>query len=184
VQARFLVSPQSKIPKTPKKQSLFCNWSKFVSPRIADNRIEFSLRPSAYLCGRTGLGKEIRGEGLVGLTRGFMYAGATTVVASLWKVDDEATAELMKSFYTEMLQNKKTPDEALRSAQNSIRQIPRWRAPHNWAGFTLQGEYHYVVNSKRGWRRYSIRIVIGLVGIVLVSVTGFYRYRLRASALK
>jgi len=133
---------------------------------------------------RTGLGKEIRGEGLVGLTRGFMYAGATTVVASLWKVDDEATAELMKRFYTEMLQNRKTPDEALRIAQNSIRQIPRWSAPHNWAGFTLQGEYQYVVNSKRGWRRYSTLIVIGLVGIVLVSAGGFYRYRLRASAVK
>lgn len=133
---------------------------------------------------RTGLGKEIRGEGLVGLTRGFMYAGATTVVASLWKVDDEATSELMKHFYTEMLQNRKTPDEALRIAQNSIRQNPRWSAPHNWAGFTLQGEYQYVVNSKRGWRRYSTLIVIGLVGIVLVSAGGFYRYRLRASAVK
>ena len=133
---------------------------------------------------RTGLGKEIRGEGLVGLTRGFMYAGATTVVASLWKVDDEATSELMKRFYTEMLQNRKTPDEALRIAQNSIRQNPRWSAPHNWAGFTLQGEYQYVVNSKRGWRRYSTLIVIGLVGIVLVSAGGFYRYRLRGSAVK
>ena len=133
---------------------------------------------------RTGLGREIRGEGLVGLTRGFMYAGATTVVASLWKVDDEATSELMKRFYTEMLQNRKTPDEALRIAQNIIRQNPRWSAPHYWAGFTLQGEYQYVVNSNRGWRRYSMLIVIGLVGIVLVSFTGFYRYRLRASAVK
>lgn len=133
---------------------------------------------------RTGLGKEIRGEGLVGLTRGFMYAGATTVVASLWKVDDESTGELMKRFYIEMLQNRKTPDEALRIAQNIIRENPRWRAPHFWAGFTLQGEYQYVVNSKRGWRRYSTLIVIGLVGIVLVSVGGFYRYRLRGSALK
>lgn len=133
---------------------------------------------------RTGLGREIRGEGLVGLTRGFMYAGATTVVASLWKVDDEATSELMKSFYTQMLQNRKTPDEALRIAQNSIRQNPRWSAPHYWAGFTLQGEYQYVVNSKRGWRRYSTLIVIGLVGIVLMSAGGFYRYRLRASAVK
>ena len=133
---------------------------------------------------RTGLGREIRGEGLVGLTRGFMYAGATTVVASLWKVDDEATSELMKRFYTEMLQNRKTPDEALRIAQNSIRENPRWSAPHYWAGFTLQGEYQYVVNSKRGWRRYSMLIVIGLVGIVLVSAGGFYRYRLRASAVK
>jgi hypothetical protein len=90
----------------------------------------------------------------------------------------------MKRFYTEMLQNRKTPDEALRIAQNSIRQIPRWSAPHNWAGFTLQGEYQYVVNSKRGWRRYSMLIVIGLVGIVLVSVGGFYHYRLKASAVK
>jgi len=131
---------------------------------------------------RTGLGKEIRGEGLVGLTRGFMYAGATTVVSSLWKVDDEATAELMKHFYTEMLQNRKTPDEALGIAQNRIRQIPEWSAPHYWAGFTLQGEYRYVVNSERGWRRYSMLIVIGLLVIGLVSVAGWYRYRLGASS--
>ena len=123
---------------------------------------------------RTGLGKDIRGEGLVGLTRGFMYAGATTVVASLWKVDDEATSELMKTFYTEMLQNHKTPDEALRIAQNSIRERPGWSAPHYWAGFTLQGEYRYVVNSERGWRRYSTLIVIGgILGIVLLSVAGW-----------
>lgn len=131
---------------------------------------------------RTGLGKEVRGEGLVGLTRGFMYAGATTVVASLWKVDDEATAELMKRFYTEMLQNRKTPDEALRIAQNSIRAIPQWSAPHFWAGFTLQGEYKYVVNSERGWRRYSTLIVIGVLMIVLVSIAGWYRYRLRGAS--
>jgi CHAT domain-containing protein len=122
---------------------------------------------------RTGLGREIRGEGLVGLTRGFMYAGATTVVASLWKVDDEATAELMKVFYSEMLQNRKTPDEALRIAQNTIRRKPEWSAPHYWAGFTLQGEYQYVVNSERGWRRYRTLIVIGLVGIVLVGVVAW-----------
>jgi CHAT domain-containing protein len=131
---------------------------------------------------RTGLGLDIRGEGLVGLTRGFMYAGATTVVASLWKVNDEATAELMKRFYTEMLQNRKTPDEALRIAQNYIRQNPRWSAPHFWAGFTLQGEYQYVVNSKRGWRRFSVLIVVGLVGIVLVSIGGWYRYRVRPAS--
>jgi CHAT domain-containing protein/tetratricopeptide (TPR) repeat protein len=131
---------------------------------------------------RTGLGKEIRGEGLVGLTRGFMYAGATTVVASLWEVNDEATSELMKRFYTEMLQNRKTPDEALRIAQNSIRQIPRWSAPHHWAGFTLQGEYRYVVNSERRWRRYSTQIMIGISLIMLVSVAGCYRYRVRPAS--
>jgi hypothetical protein len=108
-----------------------------------------------------------------------MYAGATTVVASLWKVDDEATSELMKTFYTEMLQNHKTPDEALRIAQNTIRLTPGWSAPHYWAGFTLQGEYRYVVNSERGWRRYSTLIVIGIVLMVLVSIAGWYRYRVR-----
>lgn len=135
---------------------------------------------------QTGLGKEIRGEGLVGLTRGFMYAGATTVVASLWKVHDEATSELMKRFYTEMLQNRKTPDEALRIAQNSIRETPQWSAPHYWAGFTLQGEYRYVVNSERGWRRYSMLMMIGIAVIVLVSMAGWYRYRVRegSSAVK
>ena len=119
---------------------------------------------------QTGLGEDIRGEGLIGLTRGFMYAGATSVVASLWKVEDEATAELMKRFYIEMLKNGKTPAEALRSAQNSIRQRPEWSAPHYWAGFTLQGEYRYVVNSERGWRKYSIVIVIGAVLILLAGV--------------
>jgi CHAT domain-containing protein len=132
---------------------------------------------------QTALGKNVRGEGLVGLTRGFMYAGATTVVASLWKVDDAATAELMKRFYIEMLGNRKTPDEALRIAQNSIRQIPQWRAPHYWAGFILQGEYRYVVNSERGWRRYSTLISTGIVLVFLMTTAGWYRYRV-ASAVK
>lgn len=90
---------------------------------------------------RTGLGKEVRGEGLIGLTRGFMYAGASSVVASLWKVDDEATAELMKYFYANMLQKGMRPAEALRAAQNTLRQDPQWASPHYWAGFTLQGEF-------------------------------------------
>jgi CHAT domain-containing protein/tetratricopeptide (TPR) repeat protein len=90
---------------------------------------------------RTGLGQDVRGEGLIGLTRGFMYAGASSVVASLWKVDDEATAELMKHFYGNMLQMGMRPAEALRAAQNTLRQNPQWRSPHFWAGFTLQGEF-------------------------------------------
>jgi CHAT domain-containing protein len=94
---------------------------------------------------RTGLGKDVRGEGLIGLTRGFMYAGASSVIASLWRVDDEATAELMKRFYANMLQQGMTPAAALRAAQNSIRQEPRWRSPYFWAAFTLQGEYRQVI---------------------------------------
>ncbi len=113
---------------------------------------------------QTGLGSDTRGEGLIGLTRGFMYAGATSVVASVWKVEDEATAELMKRFYTEMLKNGKTPSEALRLAQNSIRQEPQWSSPHYWAGFTLQGEYSYVVRVPRaGWQVYQIVLIAAAV---------------------
>ncbi len=90
---------------------------------------------------RTGLGEDVRGEGLIGLTRGFMHAGASSVVASLWKVDDEATAELMKYFYTNMLKKGMRPAAALREAQNTLRQSPQWSSPHYWAGFTLQGEF-------------------------------------------
>lgn len=131
---------------------------------------------------QTGLGKDIRGEGLVGLTRGFMYAGASSVVASLWKVEDEATAELMKLFYIEMLKNEKTPAEALRAAQNSIRQDPRWSAPHYWAGFTLQGEYRYVVNSSRGWGSYSV-VIVAAAFFLLLLLGAAYWYRSRVRRL-
>ena len=64
----------------------------------------------------TGLGKDVRGEGLVGLTRGFMYAGARRVIVSLWNVNDKATATLMQRLYTGMLRSGKTPAAALRAA--------------------------------------------------------------------
>ncbi len=90
---------------------------------------------------QTALGKEIKGEGLVGLTRGFMHAGAARVVASLWQVDDLATAELMKRFYRGMLQERMAPAAALRAAQIEIMKHKRWNAPYFWAGFIIQGEY-------------------------------------------
>ena len=90
---------------------------------------------------QTALGKDVRGEGLIGLTRGFMYAGAKRVVASLWKVDDAATAEFMKRFYQSVLQKHLSPAAALRRTQNEIRGIPRFRSSYFWAGFTLQGDW-------------------------------------------
>jgi CHAT domain-containing protein/tetratricopeptide (TPR) repeat protein len=91
---------------------------------------------------QTGLGKEIKGEGLIGLTRGFMYAGAPRVVASLWKVDDRATSELMKRFYQGMLGPEALrPAGALRQAQLSIWKQKQWREPYYWAAFVLQGEW-------------------------------------------
>lgn len=90
---------------------------------------------------QTGLGKVIRGEGLVGLTRGFMYAGAPRVVVSLWSVNDEATAELMTRFYRRMIVGQERPAAALRAAQQEMRKVPQWSAPYFWAAFTLQGEW-------------------------------------------
>ena len=90
---------------------------------------------------QTALGQEIQGEGLIGLTRGFMYAGASRVVASLWQVDDRATANLMKYFYDGMLGQSLRPAAALRAAQISMMKDKRWQSPYYWAGFTLQGEW-------------------------------------------
>ncbi len=90
---------------------------------------------------QTALGKEVKGEGLIGLTRGFMYAGAPRVVASLWRVNDYATAELMKRFYAGMLKENLRPAAALRAAQLSMMKQKRFSAPYYWAAFTLQGEW-------------------------------------------
>ena len=94
----------------------------------------------------TALGQEIRGEGLVGLTRGFQYAGARAVLVSLWEVDDEATAELMRLFYSAMLKHGQPPAAALRTAQEALRHEDGWQAPYYWAGFVLQGDWRQRIN--------------------------------------
>jgi CHAT domain-containing protein len=90
---------------------------------------------------QTGLGKEIKGEGLIGLTRGFMYSGVPRVVASLWNVDDLATAELMKLFYQGMVKDGLPAAAALRAAQYEMSREKRWSSPYFWAGFVIQGEW-------------------------------------------
>ncbi|MEO8650441.1 MAG: CHAT domain-containing tetratricopeptide repeat protein, partial [Acidobacteriota bacterium] len=90
---------------------------------------------------QTGLGKEVKGEGLIGLTRGFMYAGAKRVVVSLWSVNDKATADLMTTFYRGMLKNNERPAAALRAAQIEMWKQKKWQSPYYWAAFTMQGEY-------------------------------------------
>jgi len=90
---------------------------------------------------QTGLGKEVKGEGLVGLTRGFMYAGAARVMVSLWSVNDKATAELMTRFYQRMLDQGQSPAAALRAAQVAMWEEKRWQAPYNWGAFILQGDW-------------------------------------------
>ncbi|HEX6737231.1 MAG TPA: CHAT domain-containing protein, partial [Vicinamibacteria bacterium] len=110
-----------------------------AAPDVFDLRLNADL---VVLSGcRTALGREVRGEGLVGLTRAFMYAGAPRVVASLWKVDDAATADLMKGFYQGLLRRGLRPAAALREAQLAMSRSRRFAAPYYWAAFQLQGEW-------------------------------------------
>jgi CHAT domain-containing protein len=88
---------------------------------------------------QTAMGKEVRGEGLIGLTRGFLYAGSSRVMASLWSVQDKATADLMKRFYARLLGEGVSASEALRLAQ--VEMWKEQRAPYYWAAFTLQGDW-------------------------------------------
>jgi CHAT domain-containing protein len=89
----------------------------------------------------TGLGSQVQGEGLVGITRGFLYAGSPRVLVSLWQVSDEATATFMTSFYEAMLQRKMPASQALLAAQKELRANPKWISPYYWAAFVLQGEW-------------------------------------------
>jgi CHAT domain-containing protein len=70
-----------------------------------------------------------------------MFAGAPRVVASLWDVRDQATAELMTRFYRGLLRERLRPAAALRAAQLSMWKDPRWQAPFYWSGFSLQGDW-------------------------------------------
>lgn len=90
---------------------------------------------------QTALGKRMGGEGVIGLTRGVMYAGAARVVASLWKVDDAATAEFMRLFYQAILKSGQAPAAALFTAQRQMAAQRRWSSPYYWAAFQLHGEY-------------------------------------------
>ena len=128
----------------------------------------------------TALGKDIRGEGLMSVTRGFMYAGAAGVVASLWKVDDEATAELMKHFYAALFNKGLPPAAALRDAQLELAQNARWQSPYYWAGFVIQGQYDQKEKfSQSSIGRPEIAIIAALGGSLLLASIVFQKIRRR-----
>lgn len=138
--------------------------------------LEFPVELVVLSACNTGLGKDVKGEGLIGLTRGFMYAGASSVVASLWKVDDEATAELMRLFYGHMLGDGLSPAAALRKAQMTMSQQKRWESPYFWAGFVIQGQYLQRTKPNR----FPIRIVaVGLLAAAALSAAGIYALKRR-----
>lgn len=101
---------------------------------------------------RTALGREIRGEGLVGLPQSFFEAGADRVAVSLWNVDDTATAELMEHFYDGLLRLGLPPAEALREAQKLLLRSKEFTSPYYWASFTLAGDWRELPSTLRDAR--------------------------------
>src|SRR5882672_2977105 len=128
----------------------------------------------------TALGKDVKGEGLVGLTHGFMAAGARSVVSDLWKVDDRATAVLMANFYRAMLEDGLPPAAALRSAKQKIRQEKAWQAPYFWAGFELQGDYNQRIVVDRGSAMSTGLATVLTLALVSVGLTIYQRRRRRS----
>jgi CHAT domain-containing protein len=128
---------------------------------------------------QTALGKDIRGEGLVGLTHSFMSADAKSVVASLWKVDDRATTALMGAFYEGMLQKGMTPAAALRSAKLKMIRETQWSAPYYWAGFVLQGEYNnHITVDRYSWLR-PVLVILFLLILIAAALLIFQKRRRR-----
>jgi CHAT domain-containing protein/Flp pilus assembly protein TadD len=120
-------------PKEGQENGLLQAWEIFEKVRIDADLVTLSACDS-------GLGKEMGGEGLIGLTRAFQYAGARSVLASLWKVEDQSTAELMRRFY-QYLKAGTTKDEALRLAQIDLIHSPAFSSPKDWASFELIGDW-------------------------------------------
>jgi CHAT domain-containing protein len=87
----------------------------------------------------SGRGTVVAGEGLVGLTHGFLCAGARRVVVGLWKVDDEATGALMAAFHDTLAGGKVPVSTALRRAQAQIRAQAKWKHPYYWAAWVRWG---------------------------------------------
>jgi CHAT domain-containing protein len=120
-------------PREGQDNGLLQAWEIFENVRIDADLVTLSACES-------GLGKEMGGEGLIGLTRAFQYAGARSILASLWMVEDQSTAELMKRFYG-YLKSGKTKDEALRLAQIDLIHSPNFSRPRDWAAFELIGDW-------------------------------------------
>jgi hypothetical protein len=126
---------------------------------------------------QTALGKDVNGEGLVGLTHSFLSAGSKSVVASLWKVDDRATAVFMTKFYDLMFKERLSPAAALRATKIWMMHDKQWSAPYYWAGFVLQGEYENHIEVDR---YSSLRRALVLIILLSLGVAGLLIYRTRS----
>ncbi len=134
------------------------------------NSLDLSSDLTVLSACQTALGQDIKGEGIMGLTHGFLSAGSNTVVASLWKVDDRATAKLMVDFYKSMLEQGMSPAAAHRSAKLKLMKEKGWDAPYYWAGFVVQGEYNNKIAIPRSSRYLVVIASISILGITIVGL--------------
>ncbi len=116
---------------------------------------------------QTALGKLVTGEGMVGLTQAFFFAGASSVVASLWNVNDEATARFMSLFYGH-LGDGLSRAEALRLARVDLRRDERYRHPYYWAPYILLGEAQKGVTFPAGQDR--VWLILGVILLLSISI--------------
>src|SRR5205807_6123548 len=130
----------SMVKKNGKEQDGYLRLRDIYQMKLSADLVVLSACQSA-------LGKDLESEGMIGLTRAFLYAGSSRVISTLWKVDDQATAELMTYFYRR-LRNGQAPSMALRSAQADLAKTPDWKHPYYWAAFVLQGEYRWAGEAK------------------------------------
>jgi len=121
---------------------------------------------------QTGTGKEIKGEGVMGLNTAFLQAGARSVVSTLWQVEDNAANQLMKEFYGRMVSDGMSPSAALRAAQIKLYQDPQFRSPFFWAAFTVHGDAATATPFKR-----DHRLAIGISAAALLALIVFLSAR-------
>jgi len=125
---------------------------------------------------KSAVGRDISGEGLISLSRGFMSAGAKSVVGSLWKIDDQATAEMMKYFYTYVINDKMSLSEALRNAKLKMSKQKKWQSPYFWSGFVLQGEYKNKIVADN-YRKSNFLTIVGLMSLLSFIIIAVFMLR-------
>jgi CHAT domain-containing protein/tetratricopeptide (TPR) repeat protein len=126
---------------------------------------------------QTGMGEELAGEGVVGLTHGFFYAGSRSVVVSLWKVEDKATTTLMNQFYEIMLKQGKSPAEALRQAKLMIYRQSLQQSPYYWSAFVIQGEFRQPRSTH--YSLFRSRSLWAWASVLAIAAWLFYSWRKR-----
>ena len=141
--------------------------------------LDLSVELTVLSACQTALGKDISGEGFLGLPHSFMSAGSKSVVASLWKVDDQATANLMTDFYESLLQQGMPTGAALREAKLKLMKEKQWRAPYFWAGFVLQGEYANRIAIEDNWWPHPAWMFLALLVLLSSGVIVFRKRRRR-----